>query len=166
MPDSHPDFQRLLWQLSLLNQLVGAGRFERPTPCAQGRCATRLRYAPTFYIFDSKLLLRAMQRPLTSTVANRDKTPGRAQNRVKIQDSAISVSYDRRHRKADSSKQNLVGPLEFCAGLTGAKLMIPLVVDHLMSTCFSRRSRPGGPGRPRVPPTSRLALAGSGPALI
>src|SRR3954471_10622401 len=29
--------------------LVGAGRFERPTPCAQGRCATRLRYAPTFY---------------------------------------------------------------------------------------------------------------------
>src|SRR5438132_8622329 len=29
--------------------MVGAGRFERPTPCAQGRCATRLRYAPTFY---------------------------------------------------------------------------------------------------------------------
>src|SRR5436309_127140 len=28
--------------------VVGAGRFERPTPCAQGRCATRLRYAPTF----------------------------------------------------------------------------------------------------------------------
>src|SRR6185503_18766317 len=33
-------------KLSVL--LVGAGRFERPTPCAQGRCATRLRYAPTF----------------------------------------------------------------------------------------------------------------------
>src|ERR1019366_7534569 len=32
----------------LLKTLVGAGRFERPTPCAQGRCATRLRYAPTF----------------------------------------------------------------------------------------------------------------------
>jgi hypothetical protein len=30
-----------------LKRLVGAGRFERPTPCAQGRCATRLRYAPT-----------------------------------------------------------------------------------------------------------------------
>ena len=26
--------------------LVGAGRFELPTTCAQGRCATRLRYAP------------------------------------------------------------------------------------------------------------------------
>ena len=27
--------------------MVGAGGFEPPTPCAQGRCATRLRYAPT-----------------------------------------------------------------------------------------------------------------------
>ena|GEM_PF-2483684 len=27
--------------------LVGAPRFELGTPCAQGRCATRLRYAPT-----------------------------------------------------------------------------------------------------------------------
>jgi hypothetical protein len=42
--------------------LVGAGRFERPTPCAQGRCATRLRYAPTMYLSDSKILPRAMQR--------------------------------------------------------------------------------------------------------
>jgi hypothetical protein len=32
--------------------LVGAGRFERPTPCAQGRCATRLRYAPTITGFE------------------------------------------------------------------------------------------------------------------
>ena len=31
--------------------MVGAGRFERPTPCAQGRCATRLRYAPTSEAF-------------------------------------------------------------------------------------------------------------------
>ncbi len=27
--------------------LVGAPGFEPGTPCAQGRCATRLRYAPT-----------------------------------------------------------------------------------------------------------------------
>ena len=26
---------------------VGASRFERPTPCSQGRCATRLRHAPS-----------------------------------------------------------------------------------------------------------------------
>ena len=41
--------------------LVGAGRFERPTPCAQGRCATRLRYAPTFYLIDSKSLFQIPQ---------------------------------------------------------------------------------------------------------
>jgi hypothetical protein len=29
------------------NHLVGATGFEPVTPCAQGRCATRLRYAPT-----------------------------------------------------------------------------------------------------------------------
>ena len=28
--------------------MVGAVRFELTTPCAQGRCATGLRYAPTF----------------------------------------------------------------------------------------------------------------------
>ena len=30
-----------------VKELVGARGFEPPTPCAQGRCATRLRYAPT-----------------------------------------------------------------------------------------------------------------------
>jgi hypothetical protein len=30
--------------------LVGARGFEPPTPCAQGRCATRLRYAPTLLL--------------------------------------------------------------------------------------------------------------------
>jgi hypothetical protein len=29
-------------------ELVGAIGFEPTTPCAQGRCATRLRYAPTY----------------------------------------------------------------------------------------------------------------------
>ena len=31
----------------LLEDLVGARRFELPTPCTPCRCATRLRYAPT-----------------------------------------------------------------------------------------------------------------------
>src|ERR1039457_3992780 len=35
---------------NLLILLVGAVRFELTTPCAQGRCATRLRYAPTAFI--------------------------------------------------------------------------------------------------------------------
>ncbi len=32
----------------IICELVGAVGFELTTPCAQGRCATRLRYAPTF----------------------------------------------------------------------------------------------------------------------
>jgi hypothetical protein len=37
--------------------------------CAQGRCATRLRYAPTLYYADSKLLLDIWQEGRFSTVA-------------------------------------------------------------------------------------------------
>jgi hypothetical protein len=35
--------------------MVGARGFEPRTPCAQGRCATRLRYAPTLH---PKLILK------------------------------------------------------------------------------------------------------------
>ena len=44
--------------------------------CAQGRCATRLRYAPTFYAFDSKPLSGAVQgspRYRAKTVPKRDQ---------------------------------------------------------------------------------------------
>ena len=37
-------------EINELFTLVGAARFELTTPCAQGRCATRLRYAPTHSI--------------------------------------------------------------------------------------------------------------------
>jgi hypothetical protein len=61
-----PASQGPIWAFSVccsnpLILLVGAGRFERPTPCAQGRCATRLRYAPTSYLSDFKQLSEAMQ---------------------------------------------------------------------------------------------------------
>src|SRR5437868_4279695 len=63
--------------------MVGAGRFERPTPCAQGRCATRLRYAPTFaalFILKHFLTRRTPRRgqklPKQALLwQNRDKTP-------------------------------------------------------------------------------------------
>src|SRR5262245_12917760 len=41
----------------LLILLVGAAGFEPATPCAQGRCATRLRYAPTENPYDSSAVL-------------------------------------------------------------------------------------------------------------
>ena len=37
-------------------KVVGATGFEPATPCAQGRCATRLRYAPTLKILNSTAL--------------------------------------------------------------------------------------------------------------
>ena len=37
-------------RVKTLRILVGATGFEPATPCAQGRCATRLRYAPTLRI--------------------------------------------------------------------------------------------------------------------
>src|SRR5580693_9237520 len=36
-----------------VREVVGATGFEPATPCAQGRCATRLRYAPTSNPLDS-----------------------------------------------------------------------------------------------------------------
>ncbi len=52
----------------LLILLVGAARFELTTPCAQGRCATRLRYAPTFnglFILKHFLTRRTSRRSVT-----------------------------------------------------------------------------------------------------
>jgi hypothetical protein len=37
--------------------LVGATGFEPATPCAQGRCATRLRYAPTILDYSNRSAL-------------------------------------------------------------------------------------------------------------
>ena len=41
--------------------------------------------------------------------------------------------------------------------MAGTKFMIPLVIDHLMSTCFRGAQNPVDSGRPEVTPTSRLA---------
>jgi hypothetical protein len=41
----------------LVLKVVGARRFELPTPCTQNRCATRLRHAPTAaYLASSDLI--------------------------------------------------------------------------------------------------------------
>ena len=72
----------------MLILLVGAGRFERPTPCAQGRCATRLRYAPTFtalLILNHFPKFTSIPQPLLSlkTYQNCIKTPSLDLHRIK-----------------------------------------------------------------------------------
>jgi hypothetical protein len=67
---------------SKLNKtLVGAGRFERPTPCAQGRCATRLRYAPTLIAL--LILNHLFDFRYCPACPNRVETPLRWQSRNK-----------------------------------------------------------------------------------
>ena len=43
-----------LYHLSYSRKMVGIARFELAAPCSQGRCATGLRYIPT-YLFVSSL---------------------------------------------------------------------------------------------------------------
>src|SRR4029450_1006303 len=50
--------RRIHKRVKTLVILVGATGFEPATPCAQGRCATRLRYAPTLKIPNYIALLR------------------------------------------------------------------------------------------------------------
>jgi hypothetical protein len=53
-----------------LKSLVGAPRFELGTSCAQGRRATRLRYAPTMTCcIESKTLLNFVAVEITLPVA-------------------------------------------------------------------------------------------------
>ena len=76
-PTSSDDWKAAL-RMEISSFLVGAGRFERPTPCAQGRCATRLRYAPTF---SGLFILKHFLTRRTS--ATRTKIAQNGPNRVK-----------------------------------------------------------------------------------
>jgi len=77
--------------------------------CAQGRCATRLRYAPTFYLLDSKPLLGTVQGPLPGTV------PKPCQNAIEDHEpcqnskAAISISYGRWGEDAELASEGSVG---------------------------------------------------------
>ena len=42
-------------QYQSLGRMVGARGFEPPTPCSQSRCATRLRHAPIYQKFQSRI---------------------------------------------------------------------------------------------------------------
>ena len=53
-------------------KVVGATGFEPATPCAQGRCATRLRYAPTLNAYDSIALVSRILAALSQNVVNRE----------------------------------------------------------------------------------------------
>src|SRR6186997_650507 len=69
--------RRIHKRVKTLVILVGAAGFEPATPCAQGRCATRLRYAPTrresrlSHIASATSAGRQTVRPMPKIVATR-----------------------------------------------------------------------------------------------
>jgi hypothetical protein len=56
-------------------KVVGATGFEPATPCAQGRCATRLRYAPTPIAWDFSSNVNRHQSDGPETVPERPSVP-------------------------------------------------------------------------------------------
>jgi hypothetical protein len=71
----YTDAERFLEQDPIrLILLVGARGFEPRTPCAQGRCATRLRYAPTGHSIDFESLSSRVQLSPDTAVADYDET--------------------------------------------------------------------------------------------
>ena len=61
--------RRIHKRVKTLVILVGATGFEPATPCAQGRCATRLRYAPTRQEYPEKRAQRHDARRPRASVA-------------------------------------------------------------------------------------------------
>ena len=60
-------------------KMVGAIGFEPTTPCAQGRCATRLRYAPTLKdlrLFSLSFILKAAMQFTQGSPRYSERAPG------------------------------------------------------------------------------------------
>ncbi len=63
----------VLWRFS--SEVVGATGFEPATPCAQGRCATRLRYAPTLNNLEFTAISGLRFRPCCAFSGDGPRTP-------------------------------------------------------------------------------------------
>ena len=54
--------------------MVGAEGFEPPTLCSQSRCATRLRYAPTFLVYRIGSRKHSVRKPHPVDVHSEEST--------------------------------------------------------------------------------------------
>ncbi len=142
------------WRLaSPCEQMVGAGRFERPTPCAQGRCATRLRYAPTLYTLDSKSVFNLVQRWCGD--------PGETWRNMRQLDVRILRSIPRsRLRPPDSSVPQLKVAAALAEGryrthsCTSTSLKLPFRTRTIRLSPDPER---GGPSQRRQPDSPELS---------
>ncbi len=86
----------LLYPAELLAR-IGASRFERPTPCSQGRCATRLRYAPA----SCKLKLRELTITAPGAKAQAENKPRRSES----PSAGLTLTFARALRQKASRRQ-------------------------------------------------------------
>src|SRR5689334_8611759 len=108
-----------------LQKLVGATGFEPATPCAQGRCATRLRYAPTLKILNTTAVSRSSPFAIFAFLAK--TVPKLSQNPIHgptIPDSSADLSQNAR---------GLVGgPIELLQRLAlHLQLHLRVLLEHL-----------------------------------
>src|SRR5262247_2245500 len=74
--------RRIHKRVKTLVILVGATGFEPATPCAQGRCATRLRYAPTGIPQYFSALVRRRRLTVPELAQNAERTKNLQSTRI------------------------------------------------------------------------------------
>ena len=98
--------------------MVGARGFEPPTPCAQGRCATRLRYAPTICFTNSEITSnnRTMQRrPLSARTPLMELTDSlETVLPVKVPEEDCQVERRRGERYGEKFRRRAVEQMNAC----------------------------------------------------
>ena len=122
--------------------------------CAQGRCATRLRYAPTFYLLDSKPLLRAAQERLPVTVPKPCQNATKGQQPCQNSEAAISISYGRWVRMPNWQQRGSVGRQKARRESGPCNLVIPLLIGLRGAPAFAAALTTIG--KAEITPTSGL----------
>src|SRR5262245_7433583 len=114
------------------SEMVGATGFEPATPCAQGRCATRLRYAPTPNIHDfTAVFCRSLPRVLRFWGEN---CPELSQKSARLSQNTPDSSA----RLSQNSRRLVRRAIELLERLAlHLQLHLRVLVEHLRIACRS-----------------------------
>jgi hypothetical protein len=104
--------------------------------CAQGRCATRLRYAPTFYVFHFKPFPDRLQEPVASTVPKPWQNLTRSQNRAKTSGPCFQVLMAAERETLRPKSAEVPAQGNSCAGIMFLNFLISLAAVFFSRTCF------------------------------
>jgi hypothetical protein len=111
------------------------------------QCATRLRYAPTFYLLDSKPLLRVVQERLPVTVPKPCQNATKGHKPCQNSEAAISISYGRFVRMPNYQQRGSVGRQTARRESGPCNLMIPLLIRLRRAPAFAAALKTIGESR-------------------